>query len=1437
MAMGFGFRNNNNQNRQTPEQPPIQQPGQQTGQFRQPQQFQQQPSGSPASFPTNYAEVEKLISTAASWNLDAGLELYRIYNTPGSPFKEEPRAFFWLRYCADIGDANCCILVGDAYRTGTTVVSKNLRTAFKFYELANRKQHVEARSRMQLIYNEYVPNYYDDNYFVQLRAADEYDPIQTESLISAIIAWRNGDAARAEAIGSMYASAQGVKRDYLLAFYFFDILCRSDYKSSFYQQARLLALGAGVFMDLSRAISFFEQSQPDEYSLEYLRENVQYGNDLLEAKFDQCSLYDSVSSYWAKLGAFRGSPYLCAQYGLQQITPKYHEQNPDEAKYFLSVALVCGGNNPKIAPFYGILLSKIAIEGKLSENFLDYLYNKARQLFPDRYQIEGTYRNYFEWERNVFFKAQNAAWFVDRNITGDLCDFDPQKALENLRYVEDPDTRHIYRAKLARLGAYGPAGNIDFVCRELRQIQDYDTRLQMIDALITDECNYLILAAYYPAIYNMYESFLGMAMRNDYDNFRAVIIEGLGHLQTENIPQLIADTERIVSRQRETVRTYRSTHPLPEIPEDTPIMPAPMASAPAEIPTETAPETSLDTPIDAPMDIVVQVEGEDGGDEELICKGGTDFFRKQGEAFALCEKYGNWEGEPETEAANVQGQRDPIFAELQRLTEQGDAGAILTKAFELSAEFDGDPDKTYKYILPYFKEAALRNHPLALLFLLDTLLRPDKDGATVNTNLCLRLLPVCEEMIQVPNESADFPGLETSFEEVRKGIDEFLEEYSLADRYEYIKKHAYELEQNHDTFQEWMLYEEFAHTAKAWFGTSVCPFPFIPSHPHKYAASRIDWAELLDRPWNEYWKNCDFSLIFDTGVPLKSLLSSVLKHGETKSAQLPENLDSYFEGMIGMEPVKAQLDKIYQSVKLQILREKILREKGEDPGTSAKGYNFILLGNPGTGKTTVARIIAKILFDIGVRSSDSFSEVERSKIISDHVGGTEKRMRGILDQIQGGTLFIDEAYALYREDSDNDFGREAIDVLMKDMEDRRNSYSVIIAGYREPMLNMIKNANSGFSSRFTYQIELPDYSDEALIEMAHAEMTKQKFTPAEGVEDAIKKAIHHDKIDQTFGNARYIRELVNRAVENQSHRLHEADTFNPDDLFILQPQDFFTDASEQKSVKEYLEDLNALTGLASVKEEVNSLISVITVQKEMEKRGMGVAQGMGTLHMAFKGNPGTGKTTVARIIGNIYTALGILKRDDVFVECSRSDLVAEYQGQTAVKVKKVVQSAMGGILFVDEAYSLVQSENDTFGREAVDMLVSEMENNRDNLVVIFAGYSHDIDKFFENNQGLRSRVPKDLIFEDYSLNELFEIAMGMFKSKKLVCTEDAAEVFRMRLLQETSCNPNFGNARGVRNIIDSVIRKQNVRIAKLMMENAAFDDSVLLTIEKEDITK
>lgn len=542
----------------------------------------------------------------------------------------------------------------------------------------------------------------------------------------------------------------------------------------------------------------------------------------------------------------------------------------------------------------------------------------------------------------------------------------------------------------------------------------------------------------------------------------------------------------------------------------------------------------------------------------------------------------------------------------------------------------------------------------------------------------------------------------------------------------------------------------------------------------------------------------------------------------------PEIIERKFENLIGMHSVKKQLTKLYNRLRI----EKLRAEKLGVNVKNEKGLNFVLYGNPGTGKTTVARIIGDVLYRVGMLEKNQLIETDRSGLVGAYIGDTEKKTKKVLESARGCTLFIDEAYTLYREESDNDFGQEAIDIILKDMEDNRGKYCIILAGYKNQMKNMMKKANSGFSSRFDYQIEIPDYSKEELLNIIVKMAESKKYKISAKAKQTIFNRIEREKIDDTFDNARFMRRLLDSAIESQSERLAEKGTFGEQELVYLIEDDFaLKNEKEEKTLDYYIDKLNSLVGLENVKLEVNDLINTSKVLLESNKRKLDIAKNVGSLHLAFTGSPGTGKTTVARLIGKIYAKLGLLKRDDVFVECGRADLVGEYQGHTATKVKDVVNSALGGVLFIDEAYNLVNDGNDTFGMEAVNTLIAEMENKRDRLAVIIAGYSNEIREFMKTNPGMSSRISRTIEFFDYSIDEMVEIFKFDIKNRGFVLSDADDEDIR-RLIDSKCHAEDFGNARGVRNLCDSVIRKHNNRISDAMNAGEVSDDEIIgLTAE------
>lgn len=254
--------------------------------------------------------------------------------------------------------------------------------------------------------------------------------------------------------------------------------------------------------------------------------------------------------------------------------------------------------------------------------------------------------------------------------------------------------------------------------------------------------------------------------------------------------------------------------------------------------------------------------------------------------------------------------------------------------------------------------------------------------------------------------------------------------------------------------------------------------------------------------------------------------------------------------------------------------------------------------------------------------------------------------------------------------------------------------------------------------------------------------------------------------------------------------------------------------TDSRTLPELLDELNSLIGLENVKEKVNDLIIYQKVQKLRRQNNLHTSKS--TLHMAFTGNPGTGKTTVARIVGRIYKQLGLLSKGQ-FIEVSRTDLIAGYQGQTALKVKKVIEKAKGGVLFIDEAYSITENDHsDSYGRECLTELTKALEDYRDDLVVIVAGYTEPMKLFFESNPGLKSRFNTFIEFGDYSADELEEILISMCRSNDYVLSDDVCEKIRCSLAAKVAHkDEHFANGRLVRNIFDDLIMNHARRVVNI----------------------
>lgn len=269
------------------------------------------------------------------------------------------------------------------------------------------------------------------------------------------------------------------------------------------------------------------------------------------------------------------------------------------------------------------------------------------------------------------------------------------------------------------------------------------------------------------------------------------------------------------------------------------------------------------------------------------------------------------------------------------------------------------------------------------------------------------------------------------------------------------------------------------------------------------------------------------------------------------------------------------------------------------------------------------------------------------------------------------------------------------------------------------------------------------------------------------------------------------------------------------------------DISQRKSTQEIIGELSSLVGLNRVKKIVSEIQAFVEIQKIRQREKL-VYEPM-VLHMVFKGNPGTGKTTVARIIGRLFKEIGVLPKGHL-IEVERADLVGEYIGHTAQKTRDQLKKALGGILFIDEAYSLARGGEKDFGKEAIDAMVAGMENHKDNLIIILAGYQDEMEWFMETNPGLRSRFPIHITFPDYTIDELLDIADLMLSRRQYFLTGDAREELRL-ILDNRAHREHSGNARLVRNIIERAMRHQAVRLINVI--NVTRED--LMTINSDDL--
>ena len=576
------------------------------------------------------------------------------------------------------------------------------------------------------------------------------------------------------------------------------------------------------------------------------------------------------------------------------------------------------------------------------------------------------------------------------------------------------------------------------------------------------------------------------------------------------------------------------------------------------------------------------------------------------------------------------------------------------------------------------------------------------------------------------------------------------------------------------------------------------------------------------------------------------------------------------EDMIGLDPVKQQVRGLAASIEAARLRA--------DAGLAVERplRHLVFSGPPGTGKTSVARTLATIFHSFGLLPTSRVVEAQRADLVGEYLGDTAIKTNELIDSALGGVLFIDEAYSLVNEgDGQSDrFGNEAVQTLLKRAEDDRDHLVIVLAGYDKEM-DAFLASNPGLASRFATRITFPSYTADELFRISQNLIDRRgdSLDPeaARTLRRRYDQVVQRQVVDD-LGNGRFARSMVEKSSQARDVRVvtsgvptadgdgsakggtpdgevetERAPRPSAEDLVTVRAVDVESAHSELTSrlpgfgeapgLEEALAELDDMIGLEPVKEQVRSLVAQLRVARLREEQGLPHQPPL--RHLVFSGPPGTGKTTVARVLGRVFAALGMLGRAEV-VEAQRADLVGEHLGATAVKTNRLIDRALGGVLFIDEAYSLVNpgySGGDAFGAEAIQTLLKRAEDDRDRLVVVLAGYTAEMDRFLASNAGLASRFNVRVRFPSYSPEELAEIADTVAARTGDTFDETAREDLHSIFTHvcEAAWIDELGNGRFARSLYEGACSHRDLRVSQESGDAATATELTVIT--SDDVRK
>lgn len=518
------------------------------------------------------------------------------------------------------------------------------------------------------------------------------------------------------------------------------------------------------------------------------------------------------------------------------------------------------------------------------------------------------------------------------------------------------------------------------------------------------------------------------------------------------------------------------------------------------------------------------------------------------------------------------------------------------------------------------------------------------------------------------------------------------------------------------------------------------------------------------------------------------------------------------ENIIGREVVVQKLKGVINT----LINDKRRENAGYEPEMENK--LFLFTGESGTGKTMIANwFINELKNENLLNGNPIIFTVKQLKqkygdefMVSDFLHKTVSRVL-VIENIH---IDMDYASEIFRAVSSNQLGK-----------------IVICIGLNQPIDKYLRDNPDIKQKIYGTPFFFTHYISSELKEILKQKIIEKGYLFSENVDDLLFEFVSecNDNPEKKHDNGWLIeKEIWPKIYEAFSTRIKNTSDTN---LQSLLPEDIPI-KNKKKTEEEIFAELDSLIGLENIKTQVRQLMLSVETSLERRKNGITTAQ-IPALHIVFKGNPGTGKTTVARILGELFNSIGLIPSSKI-IEVDRSKLIAEYVGQTAPLVNKWCDKAMGGILFIDEGYSLKRDDNDQFGQEAIDTLLKRMEDDRGKFIVIVAGYTDEMNCFLQSNPGLESRFNTEFDFKDYTPNDLLKIYQKFATKEGFILTEDAlVKVFVTIKKLYASRTKNFGNGREMRNLWDKTYKDFSVRYQKLPPEKKT--GNVANTIEVEDI--